>query len=161
MDFERIREIERLVEHTFTNKDLLVQALTTKSYAKEENDVNRLCKSQEAFRTHGDAILKEVLIDLLKEHNFNTQEQITDAKKQLENRVKLHEIFSSFKIPFEYFQKRKGEDESVPLYAETFESLIFAVYLDMIITTDVDSARTEIRKYIAKLFEPHIAKLSH
>jgi hypothetical protein len=61
-----------------------------------ENDHHRLCKSQEEFRTHGDSILKEILIGLLKEHGFKTPQQITEAKSQLENKVKQYEIFSSF-----------------------------------------------------------------
>ena len=58
MEIDKIKEIETRIGYSFTNRDILVQAVTTKSYAKEENDHKRPCKSQENFRTRGDAILK-------------------------------------------------------------------------------------------------------
>ena len=159
MEIDKIKEIETRIGYSFTNKDILIQAITTKSFAKEENDHKRPCKSQEDFRTHGDAILKEVLIDLLKEYGYETPQQITETKSQLENGVKLAEIFSAFKILPDHFQKRSGEGISLPLCAETFESLIYAIYFDMSTTTNEGNAKKEIKRYITRLFEPHINNL--
>ena len=156
MDTDKLKEIEKQIGYSFNNRDRLVQAFTTKSYAKEENDHKRPCKSQEEYRTHGDAILKEVLIELLKEHGLKTPQHITEAKAQLECGAKLAEIFSSFQIPADCFQKRTGEPISLPLCAETFESLICAMYLDISSTTNEGNAKKEIKMYIATLFEPHI-----
>ena len=117
------------------------------------------CKSQEEYRTQGDSILKNVLIELLKKNGYKTPQEISEAKSDFENGVKLAEIFSSFNIPSDHWLKGRGERVSIPFRAETFESLICAIFLDISSTSGVEIANKEIRNYISKWFEPFIPNL--
>jgi hypothetical protein len=80
MDMDKIKGIENRIGYSFTDRDKLARAFTTKSFAKEETDHGRTCESQEGYRTRGDAILKQVLIEILTKNGYKTPQQITDAK---------------------------------------------------------------------------------
>jgi ribonuclease-3 len=158
LEIGKIERIEAQIGYIFTDKKKLVQAFTTKSYAKEKNDKSIVCESQDSYRTQGDAILKNILVELVKKNGYKTPQEITDAKKALENEVKLAEIFSSFNISSDYFLMGKGETISERLRAETFESLICAMSLDMTLKSGTEISNKEIRDYISKWFEPYITK---
>jgi dsRNA-specific ribonuclease len=163
LDPEKIERIEKQIGYSFDDKNKLVQAFTTKSYvkeAKEQNNSDKDCKSQEEYRTLGDAILKQFLIVLLKKNGCNTPKEITEAKIKLEKGEKQAEIFSSFNIPFDHFQTGGGEKETTTLQAETFKSLICAIYDDISSKSDKESANTEISEYISKWYKQHITNIS-
>jgi len=160
LELGKIERIETQIGYIFTDKNKLGQAFTTKSYAKEQNDLGIDCKSQEEYRTQGDSILKNVLVALLKKNGYKTPKEISEAKSDLENGVKLAEIFSSFNIPPDHYLKGRGERVSIPLRAETFESLICAIFLDISSISGEELANKQIRNYISKWFEPHIPDIS-
>jgi len=160
LEIGKIERIERQIDYIFTDKNKLVQVFTTKSYAKEQKDLGKDCKSQEEYRTQGDSILKNILIELLKKNGYKTPQEISEAKSDLENGVKLAEIFSSFNISSDYWLKGRGERVSIPLRAETFESLICAIFLDISSTSGEELANKQIRNYISKWFEQFIAIIS-
>ncbi|MGB9175246.1 MAG: hypothetical protein WCB46_00735 [Methanoregula sp.] len=158
LEIRKIEQIEKKIDYDFKDKNKLVQAFTTKSYAKEKYDKKIVCESQESYRTQGDAILKTILIELVKKNGYETPKEITDAKKELEEKVKLAEIFSFFNIPQDCFLLGKGETVSRHLQAETFESLICAMSIDITSKSDEETANNRIRDYVSKWFEPHIQK---
>jgi ribonuclease-3 len=88
--------IERKLGYAFTDKSLIDQAFTTKSYAKESKDVDQPRESQESLRTIGDAILKKILIELLLEKGYSTPQQITEKKATLESESNLALLFKNW-----------------------------------------------------------------
>jgi ribonuclease-3 len=160
MEISKIEEIESKIGYVFEDKEKLVQAFTTKSYAKELKDKGRFCESQESYRTLGDAILKMALIELLIKNKYSTPEQITTEKSKLERKENQAKIFLDFKIPFDYFQKAGTEPESIPLLAETFESLISSMFFDIGAKSKFENAYAGIRMYIFKWFQPYIVSIS-
>jgi ribonuclease III len=157
-EIEKIKLIENRIGYVFKDKSNLVQAFVTKSYAKEKKDKGIVCMSQESYRTYGDVILKRILVELVKKNGYETPQEITDAKKELENQVKLAEIFSSFNIPPDHFLLGNGETVSRRLRAETFEALICAMFLDITSKSDEKIANSQLQDYISKWFEPHICQ---
>ena len=60
-----ITKIEEILGYTFSDKNLLLRALTRKAFAKEQRDRNQDCEDQEVLSTLGDAVWGLVLTDLL------------------------------------------------------------------------------------------------
>jgi ribonuclease III len=83
LEIGKIERIETQIGFIFTDKNKLVQVFTTKSYAKEQNDLGINCKSQEEYRTQGDSILKNVLIELLKKMDTKLHKKFLKQKATL------------------------------------------------------------------------------
>ncbi|HEY9207281.1 MAG TPA: ribonuclease III domain-containing protein [Candidatus Methanoperedens sp.] len=133
-------DLELNIGYIFIEKDLLNRALTTNGYANEFNQQNPnypSIQSQDAFRTLGDAVLKLILVDhLIENKKYNRCGEITEEKKQAENRKTLARI--SRKLDIGHFLKMgTGEREHDKIYdnddnlAETLEAIIGAIYLDI------------------------------
>lgn len=159
-DNEKIEYIEKQIGYDFFEKNLLIQTFSTKSYAKEQKDLGKECASQEEFRTQGDALLKQFLIELLKKKGYKTPQQITEEKMRIENGENQATVFSSFNIPSEYFLMGNGEMMNRKLCAETFESLIYAIHQDISLCFGEGYADTEIKQFISKWFDLNIPDLS-
>ena len=150
MDTDSIRHG---IEYSFHDFSLLNQALTTKSYAKERSEKGIPCESQQSLRTLGDAILKEIIIELLIEQGYSTPKDITDIKKNLESQKRLAILFENLDINSDYVKKGTGEIESNRLFAETMEAIIAAMYFDIKNHNQKISAKDELKKYIANWFK--------
>ncbi|MEA3489525.1 MAG: ribonuclease III domain-containing protein [Candidatus Omnitrophota bacterium] len=123
-------ELENRIGCKFSDKNLLICALTRKALACEKN----LEYDQESFCVLGDAIIKAVLCDLLIKNGIETKGQITQKKAFLENEKILAEIGRSMSI-HDYMITNEGE-KSTGIFqgdraiAETLEAIIAAVYYD-------------------------------
>jgi dsRNA-specific ribonuclease len=136
---QEIKFLEIALGYSFTDKERLIQAFTTKSYAKEKTEKKihekSPCESQDSLRTLGDAILKFALIEILLDLGLSTPKEITEAKANLESGEHLALIFKKMKIPFACFNKGNGEVESETLFTETLEAAVAGIYMDL---KDVD-----------------------
>ena len=160
MNSDLLHTIEKSIGYEFRNKSLLEQAVTTKSFAKEFKEQSGSDKpSQESLRTFGDAILKMVLIDLLLAKGIIIPQYITDIKSTLEMNQKLNDKLTSlFTIgkPIDFFNKSESENASVPLYANTFESIICAIYCDVRYTQDEGVAIGTIKGRVRDWFRDEL-----
>ena len=67
-----IDRITKIIGYSFYNSKLLEQALTRRGYAKEMEDKETPCEHQLKFTTLGDAVLKVILVELLKDQGLLT-----------------------------------------------------------------------------------------
>lgn len=134
MTAEQLEIIERRLGYIFSNKKLLVRALTRKAYAQEQRQQGRICEDQEVYRILGDALLKVLLVELLIEKGYASREAITNQKIALENRESLGLIFQELKITeYVYFgagERKQQISTQRAVLGEVFEALIAAIHLD-------------------------------
>jgi ribonuclease-3 len=134
MMFENIAMVEKNLGYIFLHKDLLIRALTRKAFAQEEKQQGRHCEDQEVYRVLGDAILKAILVELLIESGYNSRENITNKKIELEKREGLGNLFRDLDIVsfirFGLGEQKQGIAQQSSVLGETFEALVAAVYLD-------------------------------
>jgi len=124
--------IERIIGYHFFEPQHLIRALTHPAYANELIQKNRICLTQEAYSTLGDAVLKTSLILFLMEKGIQDKGTITQVKEQLENNETLARIGRRMKI--RRFIRlghgardlwRSGEDTII---ADTMEAIIGAIF---------------------------------
>jgi ribonuclease-3 len=147
-----IEKIENVIGYKFSDKDKLTRALTRRAYAKEQQDLGKICKDQEIYRTLGDAVLKAILVDILIKYGCTSPDEITNRKRDIENEKTLSEIAISLGIGefiFLGLGEQKQELHKGPsVLAETFEALIAAIYKD--------SEYNETKDVTERLLENHL-----
>jgi ribonuclease-3 len=62
---EDITTVEKRLNYTFKDKNLLIRALTRKAFAQEQKQQGKNCEDQEVYRILGDAVLKAILVEML------------------------------------------------------------------------------------------------
>ena len=127
-------KLEEKLGYIFTDKALMYRALTRKAYAIEKKQEGLEYKDQEIFRTLGDAVIRLVLVDLLIDSGYNTREDITKKKIELERKETLAKIGEELKLD-DYIilgagEKKQKINREAKTLAETFEALIGAIYND-------------------------------
>ncbi len=142
--------IEENLGYSFKNVYFLDRALTRKAYANEQKQQHKDCEDQEIYRTLGDAVLKLTLVDLLIKSGYDTRDNITLKKKDLEREEKLADIGRNLgigtAIKLGIGEKKQKANEEPKVLAETIEALIAAVYLD----GGFEVARETISKWFKK-----------
>ncbi len=136
--------IEANLGYSFSDRGLLMRALTRKAYALEKGSKDQ---DQEIFRTLGDAVLKAILVDLLINSGCKTREELTNKKKALERKESLAELgrelgIGDFILLGTGERKQRANEEPYVL-AETLEAVIGAIYLD----GGYESARETVAKW--------------
>jgi len=132
METAKIQELEKKLEIEFKNRDLLLEALTHRSYLNERPDWH--LDHNERLEFLGDAVLELVVTDYLFK-NYKEQEGVlTSWRAALVNSSMLAEISKKISMN-EYVMLSHGErkDEGRArqyILANAFEALIGAIYLD-------------------------------
>ncbi len=111
-------QLELDIGHIFIEKDFLNRALTTNGFANEINQQNpnsQPTKSQDAFCTLGDAVLKLILVEHLIDKGYNKCGDITEEKKQAESRKTLAKIGKQLSIG-RFLKMGTGEREHDKIY---------------------------------------------
>lgn len=131
---DNISSVGQRLGYTFKNQDLLVRALTHKTFAQEQKQRGRNCEDQELYRIYGDAVLKLILVEMLIDEGKNSRGSITEEKSKLENRKNLAQMFEKMGIT-QFIRFGKGEEKQniskqSSVLGETFEALIAAIRLD-------------------------------
>ncbi|MEL6351573.1 MAG: ribonuclease III domain-containing protein [Cyanobacteria bacterium J06627_28] len=107
------------------------QAFTHSSYAKEQRDQSHACEDYERLEFLGDRILNSAVADFLYHHyDQATPKTLSDKIKFTQNENLAHLVKTQ--TPDVKLLLRLGNGQSLndAILADTFESLIAAIYLD-------------------------------
>lgn len=141
-----LNDLEEKLKIKFKNKDLLLEAMTHRSYLNENPDWK--VPHNERMEFLGDAVLELVVTEYLFNNYSNPEGELTNWRAALVNATILAKI--SYKIDLNnYVLLSRGEakDEGRArqfILANTMEALIGAIYLD----GGYDEAGKFIHKYI-------------
>ncbi len=130
---ESLKKLEKLIGVTFADTNHLLTAITHRSYLNEHREARQ--QHNERYEFLGDAVLELVVTDFL----FNAYPEkpegdLTAIRAALVNTVSLSEVASNMNIN-EFLLLSKGEERDTGrarqyILANTFESIIGAIYLD-------------------------------
>jgi ribonuclease-3 len=147
MEPHQLNTLEHCLEYAFTNKELLITALTHKTYAFEAATP---LEYNERLEFLGDSILNFVIAEQLYQGNkYFSEGELTRRRSILVNNTVLADIAIHLDIgPFLILgkgeQKQKGELNRTNL-ANALEAIIGAMYLD----SGLDTARAFILHHIS------------
>src|SRR5208282_959143 len=152
-----LQSIERIIGYHFFERQHLIRALTHPAYANELIQKNRICLTQEAYSTLGDAVLKTSLILFLMEKGLQEKGSITQTKEQLEDNTSLAKIGRRLKIK-KVIRLGRGEKElwrsgEETILADTIEAIIGAIFLDS------DAGLGVVRQRIGIWFEHELDQI--
>jgi ribonuclease-3 len=121
------------ISHTFASPDLLVEALTHRSYLNEHREY--VGSHNERLEFLGDAVLELAVTDFLfKKFPAKTEGELTSYRAALVNTVSLAETAQTLSMS-NYLLLSKGEARDTGrardvILADAFEAVIGALYLD-------------------------------
>lgn len=132
MDISRLSELERKIGVDFKDKNLLLSALTHRSYLNE--DPKWPLDHNERLEFLGDAVLELVVTDYLYNHFSNPEGEMTNWRAAIVNSVMLAKISTKFDLN-DFILLSRGEAKDVGrarqyILANAAEALIGAIYLD-------------------------------
>ena len=136
MTEETFTKVEEIIKVKFKNRELLEKALTHRSYLNESNE--DVIESNERLEFLGDAILQFVSSEyIFINYKGYPEGELTNLRSKLVNTTSLADKSSRLNLG-QYLLISKGEREtameSSHILANTFESLIGAIYLDLGLT---------------------------
>lgn len=128
-----LSELEKILDATFKDKDLLRTALVHRSYLNENPQFD--LPSNERLEFLGDAVLELVVTDhLYATHSESPEGELTNFRSSLVNTTSIAEV--SGRLQFgQFLYLSKGEEggggrQNQYILANTFEALLGALYLD-------------------------------
>lgn len=130
---EALQRLEKLLKITFSDKQLLLSAITHRSYLNEHREAN--WEHNERLEFLGDAVLELVVTDYLyRTYPEKPEGELTAVRAALVNTVSLSATSDSMGVnPFLLMSKGEAKDEGRArqyILANVFESLVGAMYLD-------------------------------
>lgn len=143
-------KLEKKLDVSFNNKELLREAFTHRSYINENKRSD--LTHNERLEFLGDAVLELVVTDyLFKKYTDKTEGDLTSYRSALVNAVTLGEIAKNLGMN-EYLLLSKGEAKDTGkarqiILANTFESFIGALYMDQ----GYEGAQLFIQKHVLPL----------
>ena len=145
---EKLSELEKKIGIQFQNKDLLIMALTHRSYLNENPKWSQ--DHNERLEFLGDAVLELVVTEYLYKTYPNPEGEMTNWRASLVNAVMLARIATEFDLN-DYILLSRGEAKDTGrarqyILANAMESLIGAIYLD----GGYDASKKFIEKFILK-----------
>jgi ribonuclease-3 len=145
---KKITSLEKKLDYTFKDKDLLSKALTHKTYAFESMDA---IEYNERLEFLGDSILNFVIAEMLYQKNmFFSEGELTRRRSIYVNNTHLAEKAKKLHIG-EYLLLGKGEmkqngHQTPSNLANTLEAIFGAIYLD----SDFESVRKVIENIVVE-----------
>ncbi len=145
---KNLEEFEGKIRYIFTNKNLIVEALSHSSYANEKRKTRH---SNERLEFLGDSVLSIVVSQYLFEHFTHLPEgELTKIRASLVCEKSLYKFAMQIDLG-EHILLGKGEEntggrERPSILADAFEAVIAAVYLD----GGLEVARKYILRFIPK-----------
>jgi ribonuclease-3 len=130
---ESLTRLEKVLGVTFVDSTHLLTAVTHRSYLNEHREATQ--NHNERYEFLGDAILELIVTDFLFNKYLEKPEgELTAIRAALVNTVSLAEVSSNLGIN-EFLLLSKGEERDTGrarqyILANTFESIIGAIYLD-------------------------------
>lgn len=140
--------LEQNIGYDFKNKDLLLQALTHRSYLNE--NPKWYLDQNERLEFLGDAVLELVVTEYLYKNFPNPEGEMTNWRAALVNAVMLSQITKEFNLN-DFMLLSRGESKDTGrarqyILANAIEALIGAIYLD----GGYESASQFISKFVLK-----------
>ena len=130
---ENLEKLEKLLGVTFTDKQLLLSAVTHRSYLNEHRSATQ--EHNERLEFLGDAVLELVVTDyLFRKYPEKPEGELTAVRAALVNTVSLSDSAQKLGLN-EFMLMSKGEAKDTGrarqyILANAFESCIGAIYLD-------------------------------
>lgn len=155
MQSNNLVELEKIINYSFNNKELLLLSLTHPSYANE-NNIDKVHTNQR-LEFLGDAVLELISSDFLyRLYNNYPEGTLTKTRAKLVCEDNLSDVARHLQL-FKYLKIGKGENESQLMHnnstmCDTIEAIIGAIYLD----GGIECAKSFIIKYI--LTDENLAK---
>ena len=153
--------LEKKLNLIFTNKDLLIQAFTHRSYLNENPDFH--LDHNERLEFLGDAVLELVVTEeLFKEYPQKSEGELTNWRAALVNAKMLAGIarelgFNEFLLLSRGEAKEEGKAREYIL-ANVFEALIGALYLDSVYQSCVDFLKKHLFAKLPEIIEKGLFK---
>lgn len=154
---ESLEKLEKLIGVTFRDTAHLLTAITHRSYLNEHREARQ--DHNERYEFLGDAILELVVTDFLfGKYPERPEGELTAIRAALVNTTSLSDAASSLGIN-EFLLLSKGEERDTGrarqyILANTFESIIGAIYLDQ----GYDSARDFVASRLFDKTDTIVAK---
>lgn len=130
------KNLEKIIDLKFKNKNLLKQALTHRSYINEhQDDKLGLIGHNERLEFLGDAVLELVVTEYLYKKYLNPEGELTNWRASLVNAKMLSLIAQEIQLDdYLYLSKGESQDKNSKarsyILANAMEALIGAIYLD-------------------------------
>ena len=129
---DKISQLEKKIGIVFKSKDLLLQALTHRSYLNENTKWH--LDHNERLEFLGDAVLELVVTEYLYNNYPNSEGELTNWRAALVNAVMLSKISNEFDLN-DFVLLSRGEAKDIGrarqfILANAIEALIGAIYLD-------------------------------
>lgn len=145
---DKLAQLENKIETKFEDRNILLQALTHRSYLNENPKWGQ--DHNERLEFLGDAVLELVVTEYLYKTYPNPEGEMTNWRASLVNAVMLARIATEFDLN-DYILLSKGEAKDTGrarqyILANAMESLIGAIYLD----GGYDVSKKFIEKFILK-----------
>jgi len=158
MPVEPIDTFQNLLGYQFRHKDLLLEALTHKSYLNElrVSEKDRTAQDNERLEFLGDAVLDLAISEhLLHLYPLSTEGDLSKMKARIVSEVTLARVSRRLGVG-QFLRLGRGEErtrgrEKSSILADGLEAVIAAIYLD----GGFDTART----VLLKIFQEEIYRL--
>lgn len=130
---DHLASLESLLGHTFTNRELLQQAIVHRSYLNE--NPNFPLGHNERLEYLGDAVLELVVSDFLYRTYPNQEGDLTNWRASLVNAKSLSEVAKEMDLD-QWLMLSRGESKDKAskarqnIHANAIEALIGAMFLD-------------------------------
>jgi len=147
---------EKKFDLKFNNKNLLVQAFVHRSYLNEHSDFE--LGHNERLEFLGDAVLELIVTEyLFKKYPDKTEGELTSLRAALVNTNQLARVAAEIGLG-EFLLLSKGEKSDVDkahhyILADTLESLIGAIYLDLGYKVTKDFIKEKLIKELPHIIE--------
>jgi len=140
LDAEGIAEVENIIGYRFKNKNLLVQALTTKAKNPDKN--------YERHELLGDRILDTIIVELLlKKYKDINEGIVTGAKAELVKQEPMAALCLRLGL-HEYIQHSTNANIPISSLCDIIESIIGVIY--------EDGGMEKVQNFVLKFFIPMI-----
>ncbi|HNP75305.1 MAG TPA: ribonuclease III [bacterium] len=128
-----LSQLEKTTGIKFKNKDLLIQAITHRSYLNEHPEFK--LDHNERLEFLGDAVLELVVTEYLYKHYSNPEGELTNWRASLVNGANLAKIAQLIGLePFIMMSRGEKKDTNTKarqyILANAMEAIIGAIYLD-------------------------------
>lgn len=145
---DKISGLEKKIGLEFKNKDILLQALTHRSYLNENPRWH--LDHNERLEFLGDAVLELIVTEYLYNNYPNPEGEMTNWRAALVNAVILSQISNEFSLnDFVLLSRGEARDTGRArqyILANAIEALIGAIYLDQ----GYESAKNFISRFVLK-----------
>ncbi|HLF86671.1 MAG TPA: ribonuclease III [Nitrospiria bacterium] len=160
MPHRRLPLLEEILSYKFRNMDLLIEAITHKSFLNELKSKKR--KDNERLEFLGDAVLDLVMSEYLIGYHVDLPEgELSKMKARIVSKPTLSRVATRLQIG-NYLLLGKGEEHThgrnkSSLLADSLEAIIAAIYLDGGLEAAKEFLLDKFEEEMKELFKPELS----